>query len=201
MYKGILIAFEGIDGCGKSTIARMVYKEFEKKGLRAVFTTEPTDKSLGTESRQELAGKGRRLNDMTLQIFFTADRSEHVANLIKPKLDQGYTVITDRYYWSTVAYGTAMGLDMYWLLDMNSVFPKPDFTFWFKVSPEIAQKRRTQRSLKEKLEVMNIQRRVEDTYSKLSFKFAGQGWYVIDASKPIDDVFKQVMAHLNSIMG
>ena len=196
---GMLIAFEGIDGSGKSTIARMVYKELLSHGVRCEFTVEPTDKSLGVAIRRELANNSEKLHAMTLQILFTADRSEHVVSFIRPKMEEGAVVITDRYYWSTIAYGAALGLDMQWLTDMNSIFPKPDLTFWFRVSTSEAGRRSSQRHLKETMEVDSIQRKVALAYALLSEKNA-DSWRIIDAEKPIDDVMDQVMRHLNILV-
>jgi len=134
----MFISFEGIDGSGKTTQARLLYEELRKRG-RCVLTAEPTESSIGALIRDLI--KKERINGTAVQLLFTADRAVHVDSLIKPKLEQGYTVITDRYVLSTIAYGMASGLDGEWLRAMNDVFIKPDITFVFDVDPKEAVKR------------------------------------------------------------
>ena len=197
--KGLFLAFEGIDGSGKSVQARKISAELNNRGINCILTAEPTDGLLGNRIKSEVSLSGAILNNMTLQILFTADRSDHVNKTILPYLQRGFVVITDRYYWSTAAYGYAFGLDVDWLLKMNSIFPKPDITFWFDVDPSIAESRRQQRLLKQKikvkrLEANNVQKRVHRGYEMLASKYGKDGWHIVDAGKSIDEIFEEIMA-------
>ena len=204
--KGLFLAFEGIDGSGKSVQAGKISAELNRRGINCILTAEPTDGLLGNRIKSEVSLSGAILNNMTLQILFTADRSDHVHKTILPYLQRGFVVITDRYYWSTAAYGYAFGLDVDWLLKMNSIFPKPDITFWFDVDPSIAESRRQQRLIKQKikvkrLEANSVQKRVHLGYGMLASKYGKDGWYVIDAKKSIDDIFEEIMAVIEKKLG
>jgi len=114
---GFLLAIEGIDGAGKSLQARAVARALEDRGLDVVLTREPTSGPWGRRLR-ESAAKGRLAPADELQAFIE-DRKQHVAELIRPSLEAGRIVITDRYYFSTVAYQGARGYDPAHLLQLN----------------------------------------------------------------------------------
>jgi hypothetical protein len=121
--RGRLIAFEGLDGCGKGTqIARLR----EHLGdVEAVFTREPTDGPHGRQIRAA-ARKGDPVAPEQELAWFTQDRREHVDSVIEPALAAGKLVITDRYYLSTVAYQGARGLDWQEILrDSEAAYPMP----------------------------------------------------------------------------
>lgn len=114
---GFLLAIEGIDGAGKSVQGRAVAEALERRGLSCVLTREPTQGPWGRRLR-ESATRGRLSPAEELHAFLE-DRKEHVQTLIQPGLDAGQVVITDRYYFSTVAYQGARGFDPADLLRQN----------------------------------------------------------------------------------
>lgn len=125
LASGVLLAFEGIDGSGKSTQVGAVARALRNAGLSVVTTREPTDGRYGQELRRS-AQTGRLSAARELELFML-DRAEHVARLIQPSLAAGRVVITDRYYYSTVAYQGARGLDRAQLLrDNEAIAPRPD---------------------------------------------------------------------------
>ena len=139
--KGVLLAFEGIDGSGKSTQARM-FAEFAKTklGLEVVTSREPTDGPWGKKIRE--ARFTERMSPEDELAAFIADRKEHVETLIKPALKRGALVIIDRYYYSTVAYQGARGLDPKALLAKNRAFaPVPDLVVLVDMDPKLALER------------------------------------------------------------
>jgi len=125
--RGILVAIEGIDGCGKSTLVRALGAALEERGIAHNLTAEPTQGKYGKEIRG-LAEKGREgvsVEDETR--LFVEDRREHVRDLIAPALAAGKVVITDRYYFSTMAYQGARGADPAAIENENLEFaPRPD---------------------------------------------------------------------------
>ncbi len=127
LTKGILIVIEGIDGAGKSTQVRMLYDELRRRGIAAVLSREPTDSTYGQKIR-ELAQKGRETASPEEEYhLFMKDRKIHVDTLIRPALKDGKVVILDRYYFSTIAYQGALGLDPEKIRRENEVFcPVPD---------------------------------------------------------------------------
>ncbi len=145
MKKNLFIAIEGIDGSGKSTQAKNIAKRLEAEGHKVYLTFEPTDMRIGKMIRSILGGK-EKADEKVIAALFVADRLDHLlheTNGIIKKLEEGYTVITDRYYFSSYAYHGAH-VDMDWVIASNSMAAqtlKPDVNIFVDVSPEIAMKR------------------------------------------------------------
>jgi dTMP kinase len=130
MGRGFLLALEGVDGSGKSTQARLLAISLRQQGREVTLTEEPTRGPTGEKLRSYLQGSERYLSPLEELDLFLADRREHVAQVIKPALAAGLVVITDRYYYSSVAYQGALGLDPAWILLENEAFaPRPDLVF------------------------------------------------------------------------
>ena len=140
LLTGVLIAFEGIDGSGKSTQARKFVEWAMKLGLDVVSSREPTDGPWGKKIRE--ARFTARMSPQDELAAFIADRQEHVESFIKPALERGALVVIDRYYYSTVAYQGARGLDPAALLQKNRAFaPVPDLVVLVDVDPKAALER------------------------------------------------------------
>ena len=138
--RGVLLAFEGIDGSGKSTQARKFVTWALAQGLEVISTREPTDGPWGKKIRE--ARFTARMSPEDELAAFIADRQEHVATLIRPALARGALVVIDRYYYSTVAYQGARGLDPRLLLEKNRAFaPVPDLVVLVDVDPKAALER------------------------------------------------------------
>lgn len=135
----MLIAFEGIDGSGKSTHARLLHDYLTKKGFDAVVLKEPTKGKWGEKIR-EMAKYGRGEVSLKEELdYFINDRKEDVKNNIEPCLKVKKIVIMDRYYISTMAYQGAIGGDPEEILRINEGFaPPPDIIFLLDIDPEIA---------------------------------------------------------------
>jgi dTMP kinase len=130
MGHGHLFALEGVDGSGKSTQARLLAAALGPRGLEVILTGEPTTGPLGAKLRDYLKGGRRALTPEEELDLFMADRREHVEHVIKPGLAAGRVVISDRYYYSSVAYQGALGLDPDRILAANEAFaPQPDLVF------------------------------------------------------------------------
>jgi dTMP kinase len=117
--RGVLIAFEGIDGAGKTTQAGMLEEWLRREEISTVRTKEPTDGPWGRLLRGS-ASTGRLAPDKELDAFIE-DRKEHVANLLLPSLAAGAAIIVDRYYFSTAAYQGARGHDPQELIRQNDL--------------------------------------------------------------------------------
>jgi len=132
--RGILIAFEGIDGTGKTTQIRMLADYLSGKGYDVVITREPTDGPYGRKIRSLFASRHKVSLEEELALFMD-DRREHVSNLIAPALERGRIVLTDRYYLSTAAYQGAAGYDPQKIIADNEVFaPVPDLVLLMSLS-------------------------------------------------------------------
>ncbi|MDE1825031.1 MAG: dTMP kinase [Candidatus Micrarchaeota archaeon] len=195
--KGRFIVFEGIDGSGKNTQSNLLYDVLCAKGRKCLLTSEPSGGEIGVFAREEL---GRRLGgiDMrTLQFLFMADRSDHVERVIKPNLSQGIDVISSRYFYSTVVYGAAFGsrfaMDMKWLLEANTLFPKPDVVFFIDVPPEVGYENVKRRAgKKERFEELGDLKLTCEYYRKLSRKVSGTRWIRINGNRPRAVVAKSI---------
>ncbi len=132
---GFLLVIEGIDGAGKSTQADLVAGSLESRGLDVVRTSEPTDGPWGRKIRAS-AATGRMSPEDELHAFIE-DRRQHVAELIHPSVGAGKIVVTDRYYFSTVAYQGALGFDPEELLQRNESFAvEPDLLVVIDIPPQ-----------------------------------------------------------------
>lgn len=142
LKRGILIAIEGIDGAGKTTQSTMLYDKLKKKGYPVVRFHEPTNGIWG-ERIKDLAKNGRhKVNAEDELDFFYRDRLEDVEHNINPSLKEKKIVIMDRYYFSSIAYQGARGLDPNYVEEKNeSIAPKPDILIILDLSPEAALKR------------------------------------------------------------
>ena len=125
--RAALIAVEGIDGMGKSTQVALLVERLNRAGWSAVATREPTQGPWGRRIRA-LALEGRRDVSPEDELdWFLRDRMEHVETVIRPALRAGKIVVTDRYYFSTMAYQGALGIDPQRIREMNeALFPRPD---------------------------------------------------------------------------
>lgn len=142
--RGLLIAFEGIDGAGKTTQVRALAASLRAEDYQVVESKEPTNGPWGSKLRAS-AATGRLSPQDELELFMR-DRRDHVRNLIEPGLDRGAIVIVDRYYFSTAAYQGARGMDFEHILALNEEFaPQPDLLFIIEVEPAVGRSRITAR--------------------------------------------------------
>jgi dTMP kinase len=123
---GLLIVLEGIDGSGKTTQARALLRRLRRRGRKAVFFREPTRGRWGREIKR-LAARADSLTPEEELALFVRDRRENVEKNLRPALSAGKCVVLDRYYFSTIAYQGAKGLDAGRIRRMNEAFAiRPD---------------------------------------------------------------------------
>ena len=140
MNRGLFIAFEGIDGTGKSTQLQQLADYLRSRGLEVVETREPTDGPYGRRIRELYVDRGSCTPEEELDLFIQ-DRKQHVAEVIAPALAMGKAVLTDRYYYSTAAYQGAAGCDPDRIFSANSFAPVPDMVLLLTMDPEASVKR------------------------------------------------------------
>lgn len=205
-YPGKFIVFEGLDGSGQSTQAgRLVDflnlpEQKLKFGHTGVHSTkEPTSNLIGGLIRSQLSHDWKSSQEC-LQLLFSADRAHHLEKEIIPLLERGVTVVCDRYFFSTIAYGSLDIKDRDWLLDLNRNFLFPDLIFLLKVSPKICieriQRTRFEISLFEKEEMLA---RVWENFEKLSKEF--ENVYVINGEGPVDKIHQEVIKIVTDKLG
>ena len=159
--KGFFICVEGLDGCGKTTQAKLLVHRL-KSGYNAVYTAEPTQGSVGRFIKEYCLDVKQRGSSVVEALLFAADRSEHVEKEILPPLNAGKLVISDRYLYSSLAYQGAAGVDLDWIRQINKHAIKPSLAVFIDVQPEtVVQRLKPNRSVMENLET---QRRVREVY-------------------------------------
>lgn len=142
---GRFIAFEGIDGSGKTTQLKRLANRLNGMGRRCYETREPTEGPIGSMIRQILTGR-LKVDNRAVAALFAADRVDHLVNEsngILPMLEQGIHVLTDRYYFSSYAYHS-VDMEMDWVIEANAQAAKllrPTATIFIDVSPEVALER------------------------------------------------------------
>jgi dTMP kinase len=135
---GVFITFEGIDGSGKSTQLRLLAGFLKSQGHEVVTTREPGGTPLGLRLRDALLDAQEHVDPLTELLVFAADRAQHVRILLRPKLELGNIVLSDRYSDATVAYqGAGRGFSPQLISEMVDLATgglKPDLTLIFDVS-------------------------------------------------------------------
>ncbi|MGD0818462.1 MAG: dTMP kinase [Methanomassiliicoccales archaeon] len=191
---GRFYVFEGIDGGGKSTIARMLSDKLATTlGRETVLTAEPSGSWIGDCVRR--ANKDN-INDFAEALLFMADRAQHTQEISRA-VEEGKIVICDRYYISTLAYqGVTLERlvpdPVLWLRAVNApIIRRPDITFYFEIDPEMAMKRMKHRDEKSKFEKLGFLNKVAAIYKEMSI--SDPSAHIIDASRPLEDVFADVL--------
>lgn len=163
--KGFFVCIEGLDKSGKTTQSVILVEALCKKGYDAVYTTEPSDGEIGTFIRKYVLQRNERVPTVVEALLFAADRADHIENGVKPMLEKGKIVVSDRYVYSSLAYQGAAGLSLDWIKQINNQALKPDLAIYLDVPVEVlVQRYQSANSVMEKLET---QRRVEQIYQKL----------------------------------
>jgi dTMP kinase len=171
LQKGILIAIEGIDGSGKSSLAKNLYQEFLNQKYAVLLTKEPGGTPLGLQLRTIVQEKKVPVCAKAEFMLFAADRAQHFEQVIIPALDEGKIVISDRMSDSSLVYqGYGRGLDMNAINAVNNFVMngiKPDITVYVKVPLAVA----TERIMKRNLALTSFEKEKEDFVSKLANGF------------------------------
>jgi len=187
---------EGPDGSGTTYHSKNLLKKLQECGIDVISTSEPTDGGIGKEIRTLLHSPKLPSPD-AVQLLFCADRADHVANLIQPALNEGKTVISDRYSLSTIIYGKALGLDEQWLKEINSRFPPPDLTIVTLPPFEICERRRGRRDVLDQFEESSFQKDVYNYYSEID----DPATIFIDTSASQEEVSENIWSSVQKYFG
>lgn len=191
------VTFEGIDGSGKTTIARRVYRELRKRKVRVVLTSEPTRTWLGSAVRRSVRDD---VGPFVESLLFLADRARHTEE-IRRWLRRDYVVLCDRYADSTYAYQGArlagsMKDPIRWLRAMSAPFVvQPDVTILLRVSPEQGLRRIARRTSRIRFERPSFLAKVARNYERLA---RGRRFEVVDARRPPREVTRAVLGILDA---
>jgi len=191
------ITFEGIDGSGKSTQARLLLDHMNNSGVETILVREPGGTNISESIREILLhSSSSQMGDRTESLLMTASRAQLTQEVIIPNIDQGKFVIADRYSDSTLAYqGGGRKLDIEWLIELNNYATftlLPDITFFVDIRPEEALRR--QDSDKDRIEGEGIefQTRVRKTYQILAERFNDR-YVIIDGYAEKGDIHQKVL--------
>jgi dTMP kinase len=205
LRKDIFIAFEGIDGSGKSTAARIIGERLRELGLDVVSTREPGGTEPGRQIRALLLENDHALAPVTELLLMCADRAEHVATVIRPALEIGKIVLCDRYAGSTRAYqGYGLGLDT---CDVDAAIAiatgglMPDLTILFDLEPSAAHARRSgDAGSLNQLDMRDFAYRTRVRDGFLALAGSTSNWHVIDASQPAERVVDLALELINALV-
>lgn len=200
MKKSLFIVFEGIDGCGKTTQAKLLKNHF---GDDAVFTREPyRDGPICSDIRNILMKEYKDdMSPLTELFLFEAARAQHIKDVILPALKQNKIVICDRFTGSSIAYqGYGRGVDIKLVEETNEIASeglKPDITFWIDTPVDEAIKRSHQ------IDDVNVRddetkefyEKCREYYHKKSLK--DKSFIRIDGTLDIDTIFKNIIFELS----
>ena len=206
----LFITFEGGEGCGKSTQARVLERRLRDKNIPAILTHEPGGTALGNELRKLLKRKpcperseGTPLSPQAELLLFAASRAQLIAEVICPALDSGKVVICDRFSYSTLVYqgyGRELGLEMVEMVNSWATQNlKPDIVIFLDISPEQGLARK--RSLKDRFELedLSFHHRVREGYLKMAAA-EPERWLVIDATLPKNKIAKIVWEKVSQLL-
>jgi dTMP kinase len=193
------ITFEGCDFCGKSTQIQLLKEHFEINNKKVFLTREPGGTELAEKIRELILSFKEIKDPLTEYLLISAARKDHVDNLIKKKLQQGYYVLSDRFYDSSVCYqGYYKGLDANILKTIKELIIgkfEPDLTFLIDIPEDEIEKR---------MGTKRVNNNIYDTKSKDFYKIIRSGYlkiahqdndriFVIDGNKKIADVNAQII--------
>lgn len=201
---GLFIALEGPDGCGKTTQSKALKQHLEQGGYQVILTREPGGTPLAEEIRKLLLSDSGINDPMTELLLLSAARRDHIENLIKPKLDQGFIVISDRFIGSTIAYqGALKGLDYQQIINIHNAATAsfyPDITLVFTLSPEAAAGRMQNRSNHNHYDALSSGARgkIHDCYQSLDTILPQANVKFIDSSLPPKTVTAKMLEIITS---
>ena len=204
----MFITFEGPDGSGKSSVIKKVYEDLTQKGYSIILTREPGGTPISEKIRDIiLDNNNTNLDARTEALLYAASRRQHLVEKIWPALKEGKIVLCDRFLDSSLAYqggGRHLGIDN--VLNINLFATEntyPDITFFFDVSPEIGLTRvsKDKKRVADRLdkETEGFHDTAYESFKKIVKRYPKR-FYVIDASKNLDEVVFNVETILSQIL-
>ncbi len=197
----MFITFEGPDGSGKTTQARLLAEHLRRRGYTVVLTREPGGTPIGDQIRAILHDPRNTAMDARAEILlFSASRAQHVARLIRPALARGEIVISDRYADSTLAYqGYGRGLDLEHLREITAFATgglTPSLTLYLDIAPQDGLRRRRLGGgewTRLDAEALEFHERVRAGYEALA-RLEPERWVRVDAARPVEEIQEEIRA-------
>jgi dTMP kinase len=202
MKKGKFIVFEGIDGAGKTTQIQLLAKRLRESGVDVDVSAEPTTNESGKALRRALSGQDKK-SYCEMAAMFVLDRIGHNYE-IRELVDAGKTVISDRYYYSSLAY-QGKATDYNWVRTMNIDCPdirRPDVCIYLDLTPEESLKRisngRESVEIYENLEKLT-EVRASFYYTIEDLRKDGEQIFIVDASRSIEEISDEIFNIVSNI--
>jgi dTMP kinase len=186
--RGIFVCLEGLDGCGKSTQARLLTRWLKSLGKEVTLTAEPTNGPIGKLLKQMMRGK-TDFPPLAEAMLFAADRCHHLEKTVKPALSRGKIVICERYIHSSLAYQQARGVPEPTIRALNKPFLPPDLVMLIDIPVEVAAERVKGRKLDEFEKNRSFQQRVRENYLVL---FRKEGLPILDGNLEPEVLAEQI---------
>jgi dTMP kinase len=204
--KNLFIVFDGIDGCGKSTQLSMLHDYLFKKDkrVRILTTREPTAGKYGMQIRKMLAEHKNPYSDSEkLLNLYVKDREDHLENAVKPFLKKDgeniSIVLCDRYYYSTIVYQQAQGIELDKVIELSKGFLKPDLAIILDLHPETALHRISKERAIEKFEKLDFMKKLREGFSKLK-DFLDDNIVYIDTSGSRTVTFEKIKKQVDKLL-
>jgi len=207
MKKNFFVAFEGLDGSGKSTHVKLLAEKLKGQGLSIYTTAEPTTSRIGQIIKDIFKHK-MEADHRTIAALYAADRLDHLTNKtdgILKKLEEGYTVITDRYYFSSYAYhGTHM--DINWVINANSLSAdllRPDLNIYIDISPEESMKRlnKVRDSIELYESIENLKKVKEKYFEAFEMLRKKEKISIINGERPEKEISNDIWKEVSKLVG
>lgn len=202
--RGKYIALEGIDGSGKDTHMPTITKVLRENNVKFITTKEPGGSHFGESIRHTLLSNRRDdIDPVTELLLLSADRKENIEKVVKPALEQGIWVVSNRSFGSSYAYqclGHEVDLQLFNVVTAHVVGKVvPDLTLLFDLEVEEAMKRVSSRGERDRMDALDVcfYNRVSRGYRTLA---ESSTWQVVDAMKPIESVAMEVTSKINSYL-
>ncbi|KAG9341565.1 hypothetical protein JZ751_019078 [Albula glossodonta] len=190
--RGALIVLEGVDKAGKTTQCKKLVQALKESGRQAEMMRFPDRTTKIGQLISAYLEKKSNLEDHTVHLLFSANRWELVP-LMKQKLEQGISLVVDRYAFSGVAFTSAKpGFSLDWCMNPDVGLPKPDLVLFLQLHPTEAAQRGEFGT--ERYEVGDFQKIVMQKF-ELLMKDPSLNWQVIDAAKSIEDLHAEIKTH------
>jgi len=192
-YPTPFLNFEGIDGSGQTTQAHLLVEELEKRGISALYSKGPTKDTATGKRIYEILDNKDKVDHKEFQTLMNENHGERLTQSIIPSLEKGTWVVSDRYVFSSFAYGTAEGVDLQLMFNQTESFLTPNIIFYLAITPEEAMRRIEKRGkpLQKLYEQEESLAKNRDAYKAIIAQFPE--FHVIDGMQSIEKVHEDCM--------
>jgi len=196
--RGAFVLFEGIDRCGKTTQCNMLSEALKSKALDTDFIRFPNRTSTIGQLINSYLESTSDIHDNTIHLLFSANRWEQKEEITK-KLNQGTTLVCDRYAYSGVAFSSAKGMDLDWCKACDRGLPSPDCVIYLDMP--VADAARRGNFGEERYEKIDFQIKVREQFMALKDEDVGKiPWFTLDASRSREEIHAEIVGIVQHVV-